>query len=535
MNLAASIPAPGATAAKEGIMTFKILRRGAWGRVLKPSSAQTHVLFPLANCKRGTMMNTYKAPGVKAPLIAKTKQARDAATSLTKIATIASGGFKNDLLPNLKIEFRAVESLKPAKRRVRKVTPEQIERVLRSIKRFGFVGGVLIKGDQIVDGHVRVEAMKALQQPQIPCIDVSHLSPDEVRLLAISMNVIQEKGCWDMDPFRLELIELSDYDLAITGLSMPELDLIMLDPDAGKAADVLDAVPDVGTIIVSRLGDCWDLAEHRLICGDACDPHTYEALMGSERAAAVFSDPPYNCKIEGNVSGLGKIKHSEFTMASGEMSDDEFGAFLTDYLACSRDVCVDRSVIFACMNWREYPRLVAASQSAELKQLTMVAWDKGSGGMGSPYRSCHELIAVFCTGATPATNNIQLGKFGRDRTNVWHYAGANKPGSSAAKALKDHPTPKPVELVVNAILDFTNMGDIVLDPFMGSGTTIVACMESQRVARGIELDPKFVDVALRRWMALSDGQPRLVETGESFDEVAARRAIEAAATTTTEI
>ncbi|MES2290273.1 MAG: DNA modification methylase [Pseudomonadota bacterium] len=478
-------------------------------------------------------MITFNARGIKAPLIAKTKGLRDAAASATKMSSVAAGNMPNDLLPDLSIEPRAIDSLRPATRQTRKMTAQQIERVITSIQRFGFVGAILVKHDQIVDGHVRLEAMKALGPTEIPCIEVSHLSAEEVRLLSISMNVIQEKGSWDLEPLRIELIELKDagFDLEITGLTMPEIDLVLLDPDAASAADTLDAVPDVAPVVVSRLGDQWALGDHRLICGDACDPHVYAALLGSDRVATVFSDPPYNCKIEGNVSGLGKVVHGEFAMASGEMTDAEFGTFLTDYLACCRDVCVDRAVIFACMNWREYPRLETAGRAAELKQLSMVVWDKGAGGMGSPYRSCHEIVGVFCTGDTPAVNNVQLGKHGRDRTNVWHYPGANKPGSSAAKALKDHPTPKPVELVVNAILDFTSIGDIVLDPFMGSGTTIVACMEAHRIARGIELDPKYVDVALRRFMALSDTQPRLIETDESFDEVAKRRALETTAAT----
>lgn len=475
-------------------------------------------------------MKTITTAGVKAPLILKTKALRDKATAATLLTASTSGKLPNDLLPNLKIEIRSISSLKPGKNRTRKTTPKQLELILQSIKRSGFIGGILVKDDRIVDGHTRFEAVKALGLQQIPCIEVGHLSEEQTRFLALTMNRTGETGEWCTDGLRIEILELEAYnfDLSNIGFSLPELDLIKLDPTPHEAAGLLDSIPDFSLTTVTRLDDCWQLGEHRLICGDARDFETYKRLLKSELAACVFSDPPYNCKIAGNVSGLGKVKHGEFAMASGELSDPEFGKFLSDYLTCAMNACAERSVIFSFMNWREYPLLTTSAATVGLKQIAAVVWDKGSGGMGSPYRSTYELIAVFCTGKNPAINNIELGKHGRDRANVWHFAGANKPGSSAAKALHDHPTPKPVELVVNAILDFTKPGDIVLDPFMGSGTTIVACMESQRIARGIELDPKYVDVALRRWSALTGDQPVLSATGETFDAVAKRRSAEAA-------
>ncbi len=228
--------------------------------------------------------------------------------------------------------------------------------------------------------------------------------------------------------------------------------------------------------------------------------------------------------IQGNVSGLGAKVHDEFVQASGEMTDAEFSDFLTGFLIQCRDRCIKGAVIYAFMDWRNYPRLVTSAQAASLKYINGVVWDKGSGGMGSLYRSAHEWIGVFCIGTKPATNNVELGKHGRDRANIWRHPGANKPGSSAAEMLGDHPTPKPVQLVSNALLDVTKQGDLVLEPFSGSGTTIIACAEVGRVARAIELDPKYVDVALRRWFARSGQEAVLVETGETFTQVAARRA-----------
>ena len=468
-------------------------------------------------------------PGIKSQLIGKTKKLRDKAVAATVLKGMSYNAQQNDLLPGMVVEVRSISSLKPAKNRTRIATPEHVKRVAESIKQNGFIGAILIKEHTIFDGNTRLEASKSLGMTQIPCIEVSHLSEVQTRRLALTMNRTAELGTWDPNALRIELLELEAFDLDLTriGFTLPELDLIKLDPTPEEAAELLDAVPPFSDFVVSRLKDCWVLGGHRLICGDARDNDVYEQLMPNERAGGVFSDPPYNCKIAGNVSGLGKVKHGEFTMASGEMSDAEFSSLLTKYLERCKAMCRDRAVVFACMNWRSYPCLVSSADAAGLNQINMVVWDKG-GGMGSPYRSAHELIAVFCNGPTPAINNIELGKHGRDRTNVWHYAGANKPGSSSAKALHSHPTPKPVELVVNAILDFTEPGDIVLDPFMGSGTTLVACMESQRISRGIELDPQYVDVAIRRWSILTGEQAVLQATGETFDEVAERRALESA-------
>ena len=468
-------------------------------------------------------------PGIKSQLIGKTKKLRDAAGAATVLKGISCNVSQNDLLPNLTIELRLISSLKPAKNRTRITTPKQLKNLVQSIEQHGFVGAILTKGSTVIDGSTRVEACKSLGLAQIPCIEVSHLSDEQTRRLGLAINRTGETGTWDLDALRIEIIELEaiDLDMSSIGFSLPELDLIKLDPTPEAAAEALDAVPALSKIVVTRLGDCWQIGEHKLVCGDARDNKVYQQLMPNEQADCVFSDAPYNCIIGGNVSGLGKVKHGEFTMASGEMSDPEFSNFLTDYLSCCKAICRDRAVIFACMNWRNYPRLVSSADAAGLNQIAMVVWDKGGGGgMGSPYRSAHELIAVFCNGQTPAINNVELGKHGRNRASVWHFPGANRPGSSPAKALHDHPTPKSVELVVNAILDFTKPGYVVLDPFMDSGTTIVACMESQRIARGIELDPKYADVAIRRWSILTGEQAVLQETGETYDEVANRRALE---------
>lgn len=433
----------------------------------------------------------------------------------------AAAGARNDLLPHLEIVHRPTASLKNGVRRTRKSTPAQIERVIESINRFGLVAPLLIdSSDRLIAGHVVRDAAMALGISQVPCVVADHLSEDEGRLLSLALNRIGETGEWDIDLLRIEMIELGELglDLSISGFTIPELDIILGD-DAGTDAEEEVLEPDLEIEPVSKAGDLWLLGRHRLLCGDSLKAASYTQLMDGQLADAVFSDPPYNCKIEGFVGGLGKHKHADFAMAVGEMSDDAFTTFLKSYLAhCKAHISVG-AVVFACMDWRQIDFLLLAGRLEELTRINMVVWNKGSGGMGSLYRSAYELIAVFCNGKSPATNNVDLGKHGRDRTNVWNYAGANRAGSSAAAALAGHPTPKPIELVADALLDVTKRGEIVLDPFVGSGTTIVAAEKTGRIAYGIELDPNYVDVAIRRWQKLTGEVAVQQESGLTFNDL----------------
>lgn len=468
---------------------------------------------------------------LKPALIAKTSKIRNKNKEATILAAASGPALLNDLQPPLKIEHRDVNGLKPAANQVRKVSNARVTQLVNSIKCFGYNMPILVMGDAVVDGHARLAAMKALGEVTIPVIDMAHLGADQCRLLTIAMNRIAETGEWDLDALRIEIIQLEmlDLDLSVTTFSAEEVDSIKLDPEPEMASS-LDEVPEHLTGgPVSQLGDMWGLGAHRLICGNSLDAQTYSMLLGEEVVQCVFTDGPYNCPIKGNVSGLGKVKHGEFVMGSGELTKAEFTDFNRAFLQNCRTHCCIGAVVFAFMDWRQYPVLVQAAEEVGLKSINLAVWDKGSGGMGSLYRSAHELIGVFCNGNTPKTNNVALGKNGRDRTNIWHHPGANKPGSSAAKMLDKHPTPKPVRLVADALLDVTLKGDIVLDPFMGSGTTIIACAETGRIARGIELDPRYVDVAVMRWCQASGEDAVLIETGETFGEVRSRRELAASA------
>jgi DNA modification methylase len=427
---------------------------------------------------------------------------------------------RNDPAPKLQSQRWSLDRLTDADRRTRRTSSAQFERVTRSIARFGILKPVLITSDgQIIDGHILVEAARRMALPDVECVIIDHLSKDELRLARLALNRIQETGEWDLDLLSLELGELADTDLCLTlsGFNPDELDLIV---NQGSILDELDrGVPTRPAMPVSRSGDLWLLDQHRLLCGDALDPASYDLLLADRKIDCVFSDAPYNIKIEGVVSGLGKTTHKDFAMGVGEMSDEQFRSFLGEYLTRCKEHASPGAVIFACMDWRQVDLLMFAARDAGLHRINKAIWYKGTGGMGSLYRSAYEEVVVFCTEPTPATNNVQLGKNGRNRTNVWTYPGANRKGSSASKALGDHPTPKPVELVADALQDVSKRHDLVFDPFMGSGTTLIAAEAIGRTACGIELDPGYVDVAIIRWQQMTGQQAVHAASGKSFGEV----------------
>jgi DNA modification methylase len=466
------------------------------------------------------------AASLKAGINAKSRQRRERLRSEVSLRALPMTMGRNDRQPELVLVERRIDEVRPANRRVRRSNAAHVASVMRSIESFGNCVPILIDGSgTIIDGSIRLDAANRLGHETIPCVVIDHLSAEQVRLLSIALNRLAESGEWDLEVLELELVDLkgAGIDISLSGFNDIELDVIMQPEVALGAASNADE-PEPHETALSRLGDLWLLGTHRLICGDAISRETYDALMGSERAHMSFSDPPYNVPIAGFVSGLGKKKHADFAMACGEMSEEQFRAFLTTYLDCSREFSVPGAVIFGCMDWRHSHDMVEAARQAKLNFIQMCVWDKGSGAMGSLYRNAYELVHVFCSGSKPRLNNIELGRSGRDRTNVHCYPGAARRGSSAAQALKFHATPKPIELVEDYMLDVSARGEIVLDAFMGSGTTIIAAERCGRQARGIELEPKFVDVAVRRWQDLTGEQAIHAESGRTFDEISEDRA-----------
>lgn len=467
-----------------------------------------------------------KNEGFKQQKLTKTRARRETLARNKQVADLASTAKRNDLLPRLAIRECRIDALKPPSRRVRKDDPNQIRRIVASYCEHGVSQPILVRQGQVIDGWLRVLAGKELGLEHMPVIECDHLSAAQARTLALAANRIGELGAWDLDALHLEFQELQELkvDLDVTGFTVQEQDIILLDPLEGTGkSDPCDEVGDVPEHPAARSGDIWVLGNHRLICGDARDKLTYEALLGGSCVHAVLTDAPYNVKIKGNVSGLGKKVHDEFAMASGEMSDAQFQEFLDQVLRLLATSLVPGGVAFGFMDWRSIHRLYLAGERADLKLVNLAVWFKQVGGMGSLYRSAHELVAVFCKGETPRVNHVELGRHGRDRANVWIAPGANRSGSSASEMLDSHATPKPVELCVDAILDVTNPGEIVLDAFLGSGTTLIAADKTGRHCRGIEIEPRFVDVTIARWEKLTGQQALLEATGETFAEVGQRR------------
>ena len=430
----------------------------------------------------------------------------------------------------LKMTYRKVDDLKPYAGNARTHSAKQITQIAASIRQFGFTNPVLVDGASgIVAGHGRVAAARQLGMTEVPVIELAHLSEAERRAYVIADNRLAELAGWDRDILAIELQALSemdlDFDLEITGYETAELDLLL----DGPAADQTDPDDDIAGMetgpAVTRPGDIWLLGKHRLICGDARHPDTFTALMESDRAKAVFTDPPYNVKIGGHVCGSGAIQHREFAMASGEMDVAGFTAFLRSTLGAMADVSVDGAIHFVCMDWRHMGELRSAGDKVYSELKNLVVWKKSNGGMGTFYRSQHELVFVYKVGTAPHTNTFGLGDTGRYRTNVWDYPGVNSFGANQ-KDLALHPTVKPVALVVDAIKDVTRRGEIVLDGFGGSGTTLIAAERTGRVARLVELDPLYCDVICRRYEARTGRPAQLCGTEQFFSDVAIARADE---------
>src|SRR5712671_26067 len=454
----------------------------------------------------------------------RSKRARAAAVALD---AAVSASRRNDLLPELKLETRPLSALRAPKRQVREIEPEHVAEVMQSVAMFGLSRPPVVTTDgEIIDGVVTVEAARLLGLQEIPCIIAGHLLPAEIRLLRLALNRLGEKGTWGLDALKLEFEELLEIEVQvdITGFTAPEIDLVLLGEAAviDKAANGYPEL-DTNRPPVTQLNDVWYLGRHRLLCADACKPESFDRLFsGAPQGRAVFADPPYNIPIQGFVTG--QAHHREFVMGVGELSDEKFVAFLADFLKASSKHLADGSVLFVCMDHRHAEHVLQAAREAGLSVLTLVVWYKGVGGMGRLYRSAHELVFVLKKGEAPVQNNIELGKHGRDRKNVWEYPGANQRGSSANEQLDIHSTPKPVELVADALLDVTKRKDIVVDPFLGSGTTIIAAEKTGRIAFGMELDPFYCDAAIRRFEKFTGQAVTHAETGLTFMETAACRA-----------
>lgn len=429
------------------------------------------------------------------------------------------------------IEYVAYAALVPDPRNTRKHPKAQLVKLEASIREFGLNAPILIdEENNVIAGHARLLVAEALGIGSIPCVRITDLSAAQKRALSIADNRIAEQAEWDPEALKAEFAALCamEFPVELTGFATAEIDIIldtplMVAPSAADPADVF-APPDRNASAVSRPGDGWLLGNHRLYCGDSLVAQPYDEVLGEHRAAMVITDPPFNVPIQGHVSGLGKATHREFAMASGEMSPEEFTDFVRTGMNLMVRFSADGSLHFIFMDWRHAGEITAAGASAYSEFKALCVWNKNNGGMDSLYRSKHELVFVYKNGSAPHCNNVQLGKHGRYRTNVWDYAGVNTFGRNRDADLAAHPTVKPVGLVADAIRDCSKRGDVILDPFAGSGTILLAAERTGRKAAAIELDPHYVDTAINRWQEATGAQATLASTGQTFTQVAADRA-----------
>src|SRR5712671_1008866 len=418
----------------------------------------------MSNDHRKTLLSD---TSLKNTLRAKSRHRREQLTGLAAASSAAAHPLRNDVLPKLELVELAPGDLVLLTRKLRKNEAAHIGGVATAISSLGFCDPVLIdQHNGVLDGMIRVEAAKLLGLPYVPCIRANYLTASEGRLVRLALNRLGEKGSWDFDELKIELEELilDSAPIEITGFSMLEVDQIVIGEEPA-AVETGPLTPDPDATPVAQRGDVFAGGEHRIICGDATDPRVLEILMAGDQARLLLTDEPYNCPIAGHVtSGV----HREFKMASGEMSDAQFGAFNADWMGASLTHLCDGGLFGTFIDWRGYPAVIAAAQELGLTTINLIVWGKSNGGMGSP-----------------------------------------------------------VTMLEDALLDMSNRGDIVLDPFLGSGSTLIAAERAGRRCRGVELDPLYVDVILHRY-ELVTGRPAVLEgTGETYAELALRRQADA--------
>jgi DNA modification methylase len=431
---------------------------------------------------------------------------------------------------DLEIEYLPLGALKPYSRNARTHSRKQIRQIADSIKAFGFTNPILIDNQgMVLAGHGRLEAAKLLLMERVPCVRLEGMTQSQKQAYILADNKVALNAGWDEELLATELKELAsldvNFEIGVTGFSISEIDGLIEGLSVEEPASPRDEyVPRLAAgNPVTKIGDVWVMGRHRLICGDSQSPHVISRLMAGAKAQMVFTDPPYNLPIDGHVSGLGRSRHREFPMASGEMSAAQFIAFLENVCRNLVSSCTDGAIHFLCMDWRHIRELIEAGLRVYGELKNIIVWDKGIGGMGTFYRSRHEMIAAFKQGTAPHINSFELGQHGRYRTNVWSYRGLNSFGGDRSRELMLHPTVKPVAMVADAIKDVSRRGGIVLDVFAGSGSTLIAAHKTGRRAYVSELDPRYCDAIVDRWQAYAGEDAVHEESGLTFDELSRRR------------
>ncbi|WP_294390507.1 site-specific DNA-methyltransferase [uncultured Sphingomonas sp.] len=427
------------------------------------------------------------------------------------------------------IEMIPTAEIVPYQRNARKHSKKQINKIIRSIKEFDVTNPLIVDEQNVLlAGHGRLEAAKRLNMREVPCIRMIGLRGPQKAAYRLADNAIADESTWDLDQLadEIKVITSLDCDPELTGFDQPDIDRILdeFDQRDPKQLAKEDAVPPPDTLdsATTHFGDEWILGNHKLVCGNARDKSAIAILMGGASADVIFTDPPWNVPIMGHVSGKGKNKRREFFEASGEMSQPEFLAFLNETFGNAGSVCRDGAIAYVCIDWRGLLAVLTVCQTLFSELKNIIVWNKRNAGMGTFYRSQHELVVVCKVGSGAHTNNFGLGERGRHRSNVWTYAGANSFGKSRDEELAMHPTVKPVAMIADALRDVSNRGELILDPFGGSGSTLIAAEKTGRCARLLEIDPIYCDVIIRRWQKQT-GKTAILADGRCFEEVEASR------------
>lgn len=411
-------------------------------------------------------------------------------------------------LQDLQVAYVAVGDLRPSPTNARTHPRKQVDQIAASIAAFGFTNPILVDPERnIIAGHGRLLGARKLGLARVPVITLHGLTEAQQQALRIADNKIALNAGWDTDLLRVELqaLVVEDIDVGSLGFASGEIDVI-LSGSTSEPDD--DLIPDLPEVAFTQAGDIWTLGDHRIGCGDCRDAAFLQAVVGDgAQVDAAFLDPPYNVKIQGHANV--KSRHREFAMASGEMTDSDFRRFLAETLGACAAVSRDGAVHFVCMDWRHMADVQAVGDTVYDAFLNLCIWNKSNAGMGSLYRSKHELVFVYRVGSAQHVNAVELGRHGRNRTNVWDYASVNTFAGSRRDDLSLHPTVKPVQMVADALQDVTRRGDLVLDTFLGSGASLIACERTGRRFRGMDIDPLYVDLVVERWRNLTGGKPRL--------------------------
>ena len=424
------------------------------------------------------------------------------------------------------IDNVSLDQLKDYDRSLRVHPRHQRRKITNLVRRHGQVWPILVGSDYtIIDGHALRDGLREAGFTRADVIIVADQSPAEIKALRLAANRLPLDAKWDHDSLRADFTELLElgFDLELTGFDAAEIDFTLnLDMPSANSADDFAKIPQRQNRAVSQRGDIFHLGPHCIGCGDARDYDFLHRVRTGRPAQIAFIDPPFNVPIAGFVSGKGRHRHQNFIEGAGEMSEQDFFDLLCGSLNVLRNSCESFALIYACMDWRHILELTAAGKFLNLPLLNICVWAKTNAGMGGLYRNQHELIAVFKAGAGQHQNNVQLGRFGRNRSNLWNYAGMSAFGAERDDLLALHPTVKPVPLIADALRDVTKRGDAVIDTFSGSGSTLIAAEEVGRTCFAVELDPRYVDVSIRRWQSATGHDAVHVTTGRRFDDMAQR-------------